>query len=82
MKPICVPCQTFFRPAKNGFEFIETFSSGGEAKPYKLWQGDKWRCPGCGAEIVVGVGASPIAEHYQPDFAAKVEARGDLLKVA
>ena len=23
MKPICVPCQRFYRPKKNGFMFIE-----------------------------------------------------------
>jgi hypothetical protein len=23
MRPICVPCQRFFRPIKNGFHFIE-----------------------------------------------------------
>jgi hypothetical protein len=24
MKPICVPCQRFYSPLKNGFEFIES----------------------------------------------------------
>lgn len=36
-------------------------------------------CPGCGAEIVVGVGNQPIAEHYEPDFSLK--AVGSLLNV-
>ena len=38
-------------------------------KPYKIWSGDKWKCEGCGAEIISGTGLHPIAEHYQPDFA-------------
>lgn len=30
-------------------------------------------CEGCAAQIVVGTGRAPIAEHYQPDFEAVVE---------
>lgn len=37
--------------------------------PYKLWMGDLWRCPGCGHQIVSGVGREPVAEHYEKDFA-------------
>lgn len=82
MKPICVPCQRFFRPTKNGKSFIEGMptengaSSGLAApekwRPYKLWIGDEWGCPDCGATIVVGVGFNPISEHYLPEFAAEV----------
>lgn len=39
-------------------------------RPYKLWSGDKWRCPGCGAEIISGTGLRPISEHYMAEFAA------------
>jgi hypothetical protein len=89
MKPICVPCQRFYRPKKNGFPFIEGMpidnltppgtAAPHEWKPYKLWMGDKWACEGCGHELVVGVG--PIAEHYQPDFAERVERYGIELQV-
>lgn len=80
MKPICVPCQRFFRCEKNDFMFIEGMRIGntdeaqpGTAapdhwRPYKLWAGDKWKCEGCGTEIVVGVARQPIAEHYQEYF--------------
>lgn len=78
MKPICVPCKRFFKCAKNGFYFIEGMptedgAAPGNAapekwKPYKLWDGDRWECPGCGASIVVGTGRVPVAEHFQPDF--------------
>ena len=91
MKPICVPCQRFFRPAKNGFAFIEAMPDGtalpGKAEPeywqpYKLWMGDKWHCPDCGAEIVVGCAAQPISEHYLPEFADLVKSfGGDQLQV-
>jgi hypothetical protein len=82
MKPICVPCQRFYRPKKNGFYFIEgqprtnTTPPGTTAPddwtPYKLWVGDLWECQGCHAQIVSGVSQEPLGEHYQPDFAAKV----------
>jgi len=87
MKPICVPCQRFFRPKKNGYYFIEGMSVGpGRAragiadsdqwKPYKMHVGDLWECHGCGANIVVGVAGSALAEHYQNDFDAKIERYG------
>ena len=82
MKPICVQCQRFYRPKKNGMYFIEGMpihngALAGKAepenwKPYKLWCGDKWECPDCRAEIIVGCGIQPIAEHYQPDFTGVV----------
>lgn len=92
LKPVCVPCQRFFRPEKNGFPFIEGMPRGGvrvppgtqapgDWKPYKLWMGDKWKCQGCGQEIVVGVIAGPISEHYKPDFAHDVERLGTTLQV-
>lgn len=80
MKPICVPCERFMRPEKNGFYFTEGMPSVNDAPtgvaglgkwaPYKVWVGDKWKCPDCGAEIIIGVGRGPIVEHYQPEFAA------------
>lgn len=95
MKPICVPCQRFFRCKKNDFAFIEAMQAhdGGVAeavpgnaypdhwRPSKLWLGDRWECPGCGASIVVGVAQLPWAEHYEPDFAAKVASWGADLQV-
>jgi hypothetical protein len=93
VRPVCVPCQRFFKAAKNGYYFIEAMPDGirdpqpGTADPdhwtpYKLWVGDLYRCDGCGAEIVSGFGRAPIAEHYQADFAERVKAFGaDQLQV-
>ena len=91
MKPICVPCQRFFRCVKNDFPFIEgmpvgdNFSSGAAYPdhwtPYKLWYGDKWKCEGCGSEIVVGVAQQPLAEHYQPSFERIVASLNPSLQV-
>jgi hypothetical protein len=90
VKPVCVKCQRFFRPVYNGFKFIEGMPDHGALPgtaepekwhPYKLWNGDKWACFGCGTEIVVGVMGGPIREHYQEDFKATVEAWGATLQV-
>lgn len=92
MKPVCVPCQRFFRVKKNGFYFIEGMPKHNGAlpglqdvaawQPYKLWVGDLWECEGCHATILSGFGREPIAEHYQPDFAERAVALGaDQLQV-
>jgi hypothetical protein len=78
-KPICVPCERFYQPQQNGFPFLEGMQRDGlraaapgkdhndDWQDYKLWVGDKWRCPGCGHEIVVGA-LNPASERHMPDF--------------
>lgn len=83
MKPICIPCQRFFRSKKTGFYFIEGMpvvdgalpgnSEPDKWKPYKMWCGDQWECEGCGTQILSGFGFKPIAEHFEENFAKKVE---------
>lgn len=86
-KPVCFPCQRFFRMKKMGFYFIEGMPVGGvfptpgkdhpeDWKPYKVWVGDKWECEGCGAAILTGFGANPIALQHEEDFKAIVESLG------
>ena len=78
-KPICVPCQRFFRMKKAGFYFTEGYPVGpGRAepgtsepdkwKPYKIWSGDLWECQGCGAQIVSGFGLEPLSIHHEERF--------------
>jgi hypothetical protein len=91
MKPICVPCERFYRPKKNGTAFIEGMPNADDARPgkdhrlewsdYKLWHGDKWACPGCGHEIIVGVAKEPLSEHYLPDFEKMVESFKPIFRV-
>lgn len=91
MKPICVPCQRFYRPKKNGVYFVEGMPMSKDAKPgiedaelwkpYKLWCGDRWVCHGCNAEIIVGTGMRPIAERHEDDFAAKVRSFSAALQI-
>jgi len=89
LKPICVPCQRFYRPQRNGQRFIEGMpirsgaipgtSAPQDWQPYKVWMGDQWKCQGCGAEIIVGCGRLPIAEQYQETFAEKT--KGIMLQI-
>jgi transposase len=64
-KLVCVKCQTELRAETNGTLVIETASFG----PYKVWNADTWKCPGCGIEIVAGFGDRPLRQdHYEPGF--------------
>lgn len=91
MKPICVPCQMFYRPKQNDYSFVEGMpvvsgAQSGKAEPekwqpYKLWLGDLWECRGCGAQIVVGTGRIPVSEHFKPDFKDRVTAHDVKLQV-
>lgn len=78
MKPICVNCQRFYHPKRNGVTFIESMPNGDAAMPgkespecwtpYKVWLGDLWECPNCNSQIIVGVAQYPISEHYEDNF--------------
>ena len=69
-KLVCTKCETELRPSKNGVLVIETASFG----PYKVWNADAWKCPGCGFEIVAGFAEQPLRQdHYSADFPAWLE---------
>lgn len=80
-KPVCVPCQRFFRPFRNGVHLMETMPIEPDAlpgmaeidkwKPYKGWMGDLWKCQGCGAEIIIGFGKTPFIEDHRPNAATE-----------
>jgi len=91
LKPICVACQRFYRPHRNGVYFIEGMPVGqnvapGTAEPerwtpYKLWHGDQWRCEGCGHHIIVGTGRGPVREQHMSDFADMVKSTNATFQV-
>jgi predicted RNA-binding Zn-ribbon protein involved in translation (DUF1610 family) len=56
-RPICVSCKREMRCAKN--EFLVR-GKRTETSPATVWSGDKFRCPGCEAEIVVGFGKGRV----------------------
>lgn len=64
-KLVCVKCQCEFKPETNGTLVIETASFG----PYRIWDADTWKCPGCGVEIVAGFSDFPMRDdHWTNDF--------------
>jgi len=67
MRPICAKCSVFFRCEKNDYAFEVGFGDGTH-RPFTLWLGDLWRCPGCDTEIIVGAGTRPMATLHQDDF--------------
>ena len=97
VKPICVACQCFYRPERNGHgrRSVEGMPNGtaeptenirGRRKPeawqpYKLWVGDRRKCPDCGHENIEGVGGRPISEHYLPDIGITVKRYAPELQV-
>ena len=90
---ICVPCKKMYRPEKNGV-YVQEMMPGSNSmqpdpktgwSPYKLWVGDKWKCPGCGHEVIGGIPLKPTAEHYQPDYniiLQRMQAMVDVINVA
>lgn len=85
LKPICVKCQRFYRPHRNGVHVLEGKPAHPDVKPgveqdehwlpYKLWQSDLWKCQGCEHEIIVGSGRNPMWRDYQgpvPNYTHKV----------
>jgi hypothetical protein len=84
VKPVCVPCQRFFRMKKSGFYFLEGMPVGPTRaepgtsepekwRPYKIWAGDKWECHGCGAVILSGFGREPVAYQHEEEFTETAE---------
>ena len=39
--------------------------------PYKLWSADLFACEECGAEFIAGFARLPLAESWQPTYAAE-----------
>ena len=69
-RPVCVKCETEFRPEHNGVGLLDMFdpSDNPDPQPYQLWEADLYKCPKCGAEIVVGFAESPWVLHWQSEF--------------
>lgn len=65
-KLVCLDCQVSYRIEKTGAFVLEMAYN--PPQPYKLWQADVWRCPGCGRMTVAGFAESPVAEHWQDKF--------------
>lgn len=69
--PVCVSCEREMRAECIGVLVIET--AGEDRHPYKVWQADMYKCPGCGVEVVVGFARGPVLERFHVGFAERLE---------
>jgi predicted RNA-binding Zn-ribbon protein involved in translation (DUF1610 family) len=73
---VCTRCERAMEPSKNGLS-VEMLSGGLRGQPaesyYKI-QGDAYVCPGCGFEIVTRFAKEPLAQAYEPHYAAMATA--------
>jgi len=67
-EPVCVKCKREMRPETNGVGVLDMANFG----PCQVWDADKWKCPVCGIEIVVGFAQGPIARHHDKEFFERV----------
>ena len=63
-KLVCVTCHVELRCDKTGLPAVEMAEFG----PYKIWEADRWVCPGCGMKVIAGFADHTSAEHFMPGF--------------
>ena len=57
-EPVCAKCRLPMYPRKNGVWVIDVV----DCREFAVWSADKWRCPRCKAEIIIGFGRQPVAQ--------------------
>lgn len=60
-RAVCLKCKKPFKPEKNGV----TMRAHSKLGYYYSIQVDKWKCPQCGQEILVGFADQPTHFNYQ-----------------
>lgn len=71
----CAQCQRKMDVAQAGAAVVVMFDN--PPRPYQLWQADILACPRCHVEIVAGYGVRPVSEHWQPEFAQRLQQAQD-----
>lgn len=68
-RAICVRCRRPYRPEKNGIvaHVYEKRIDGANTYYYSI-EADKWRCPRCGHEVIVGFATNPFNFNYESDY--------------
>ena len=77
-KMVCVACQTFYHPVKNGIVINEQMPVATAAEPgnidptawtpYRVWMADLFECRHCGHRIIAGFAKEPAAVQHEPEF--------------
>lgn len=68
-RPVCAVHGVVMRVEKNDARVRIDADFG----PYEVHSGDLWICPVGDERIIVGWGHGPLAQHFEPDFAAFLE---------
>jgi len=74
---VCVKCQTAFRQVSDEAVVVDMFMD--PPKPYQLWIGDLFECPGCGAQFAHA--RLGVARHTEPDFEHLLQKAGEGFQV-
>ena len=64
-RPVCCKCNCEMRPERNGVGVLDHDDND---SPRQVWEADKWKCPECGVEIVIGFGWHPVSDDFEDDF--------------
>ena len=71
MPNVLCGCGCFMHVKRNSVTVEELREDGA---PYQLWDADLYACEACGAEVITGFGAAPLAEDWQRTY-TQVRAR-------
>lgn len=68
--PVCVECKVPMRVEKAGVSVVDITPS--YPKGYEIWSGDKFKCPICLVEVVIGFAEKSysryLSSHYDESF--------------
>ena len=70
-KPICCKCSLEMRTWTTGVRVVELYGNPEKPSPYKIWNGDSYKCPKCGSRVVVHFGDNP-RQHFDAGFAKQI----------
>jgi len=69
-KPVCVPCGLAMKPEQNGVLAVETKDKE-KQEEYRIWEADKWKCPGCGHTVLHGF-ANTATYPHEKDYEGRL----------
>lgn len=78
LRPVCVKDQQEYKVEEQGVALVEYADRGGTRKPYAIYFGDLWVCPGCGHQIIGGYGEPAAQEHEKEKMQKLLDTYADL----
>lgn len=66
-RPVCSKCEREMLLIQPGVAVGFYAKSVGPTKPYQVWSGDEFECPGCLVKIIAQYGRGPYYEHFHKD---------------